>query len=333
MPKRVLVSGASGFVGANLVRKLVEDGHDVNLILRPQHETWRLAEPESVANHIVDLADRDGVTRTVQAVKPDWIFHLAAHGAYSSQTDVTEMVQTNLVGTVNLVEACLKAGFEAFVNTGSSSEYGYKDHAPTETELLEPNSHYAVTKASATLYCRFAAQTFGMRLRTLRLYSVYGPWEEPTRLIPTLIVNGLKGKLPTLADPEVARDYVYTGDVCDAYVRAATDPNTDNAAIFNVGTGIQTSLRQVVEAVTELLGIDEAPQWGSMPNRKWDTTTWVADSHAIAKDLGWRPRYSLREGLEETVGWLRANPAILAYYETRIGPDQPMTVKSTGGSA
>jgi nucleoside-diphosphate-sugar epimerase len=320
MPKRALVTGASGFVGSNLARRLLKDGHEVHLILRPSHTEWRLADLGRVTKHTVDLADAEGVGRTVQAVRPDWIFHLAAHGAYASQTSFLEMIRTNIVGTINLVEAGLRTGFETFVNTGSSSEYGYKDHAPAETELIEPNSHYGVAKASATLYCQFTAQTHKVRLRTLRLYSVYGPWEEPTRLIPTLILHGMRRRLPKLVDPRVARDYVYVDDVCDAYVLAASCVNGDPSAILNVGTGIQTSLEQIVDVARRLLHVVEEPSWASMPSRQWDTNTWIADNKRAKKDLAWKPRYSLKDGLIETISWFRTNPALAAYYEQRIGP-------------
>lgn len=318
MSKRVLVTGASGFVGANLGRRLVAEGHDVHLVLRSQHSTWRLAGNEDVAVHQADLRDAASVRRALRDIKPDWIFHLAAHGAYSSQTNLREMVESNLAGTINLVEACLESGFESFVNTGSSSEYGLKDGAPAETEQLEPNSPYAVTKAAATMYCRFAARKHGARIRTLRLYSVYGPWEEPTRLIPTLIVNGLHGRLPALVDPKVARDFVYIDDVCDAYLAAAADTAADPDAIFNVGTGVQSSLAQVVQVARHLLAIDAEPRWGSMPNRVWDTTTWVADSTKIRHELGWEPRHPLEAGLSATIDWFRAHPSMLAFYEATI---------------
>src|SRR6185436_2537188 len=115
------------------------------------------------------------------------------------------------------VQAGLRVGFEAFVNAGSSSEYGFKDHAPAETEWLEPNSDYAVTKAAATLYCRQVAVSGRLPLCTLRLYSIYGPYEEPTRLIPTLILHGTEGALPALAAPDTARDYVHVDDASEAY--------------------------------------------------------------------------------------------------------------------
>ncbi len=195
--KRVVVTGATGFVGANLARRLLRDGHELHLLLRPANNPWRIRDiRDDVHSHEVDFTDKESLARVVGAIRPDWVFHLAAHGAYSWQTDLDSMVATNITGTINLVESCLRAGFEAFVNTGSSSEYGYKDHAPAETEWLEPNSYYAFTKASATLFCRYMAQSRNARIPTLRLYSVYGPYEEPARLVPALIMSGLRGKLP-----------------------------------------------------------------------------------------------------------------------------------------
>ena len=170
MKKRVILTGATGFVGANLARRLLQEEHDLHLLVRPSYNPWRIEGIRSdVQLHEVELTDAAALTAVVGRIKPDWVFHLAVHGAYSSQTNLHQMVQTNIIGTINLVEACLKTGFEAFVNTGSSSEYGYKDHAPSETEWLEPNSHYALTKASATLFCRYTAQSQGIHLSTLRL--------------------------------------------------------------------------------------------------------------------------------------------------------------------
>src|ERR1017187_2863638 len=149
--KRAIVTGGSGFVGANLTRRLLADGHEVHLFLRPGYQPWRIdAIRAQVRIHELHLHELDAVTRVVRQIRPDWIFHLAANGAYSWQTDLTQMTRTNIQGTMNLVTACVQNGFEAFVNAGSSSEYGYRNHPPAETEFLEPNSHYAVTKAAAT---------------------------------------------------------------------------------------------------------------------------------------------------------------------------------------
>src|SRR5438552_1027906 len=154
--KRVVVTGATGFVGANLARRLLRDGHELHLLVRPGYKPWRIDAIRADARlYEVRLEDASKVMSIVEKIRPDWIFHLAVHGAYSSQTDLHQMLLTNVHGTINLVRAGLKTGFEAFINTGSSSEYGFKDHPAAETEFLEPNSDYAVTKASATLFCRY----------------------------------------------------------------------------------------------------------------------------------------------------------------------------------
>lgn len=316
--KRAVVTGATGFVGANLARRLLRDGHEVHLLVRPGHATWRVDEIRAdVRIHPVDFADGDGLGLVVDAIRPDWVFHLAAYGAYSYQSDLQRMVHTNIVGTINLVEACLRTGFEAFVNTGSSSEYGLKDRASVETDRLEPNSHYAVTKAAATHFCRLTARSRGVHLPTLRLYSVYGPYEEPTRLMPALIVQGLRGQLPPLADPTVARDYVSAGDVTEAFLLAATQPDQEPGAIYNVGTGVQTSLRELVQVVRRILPIQIEPRWGSMPNRGWDTDVWVSNNRKIRDALGWRPRDDPDRGVRAMVGWFQGNPALLDFYRKR----------------
>jgi nucleoside-diphosphate-sugar epimerase len=307
--KRAIITGATGFVGANLARRLLAEGHEVHLLVRPGHAPWRIeAIKADVRLRVLNLGDAEALARVVADVRPEWVFHLAAHGAYSWQTDLARMIQTNVIETVNLVEACLRAGFEAFVNTGSSSEYGYKDHAPSETEWLEPNSHYAVTKASATLFCRYTAQSRHVHIPTLRLYSVYGPYEDPNRLIPTIITRGLKGELPSLVNPDIARDYVYVEDVCEAYLLAAGAPDQELGAVYNVGTGVRTAIRQVVEMARRVMGIEAEPRWDSMPNRQWDTNVWLADNRKIRNALGWEPKFDFERGFEKTVGWFRNSP-------------------------
>lgn len=315
--KRVLVTGGTGFVGANLARRLLNDGHEVHLLVRPGYRGWRIdAIRDRVRLHVAALGDKAQLGERVEAAQPEWVFHLAAYGAYSTQTNLDRMIQTNLIGTVNLVEACLQAGIEAFVNAGSSLEYGLKDHAAAEDEWVDPNSHYALTKVSATQFCRYTALAQGIRLVTLRLYSVYGAYEEPTRLMPTLIVNGLDGGLPPLVNPEIARDYVYIDDVCDAFVLAASQPDPEPGAVYNLGTGIQTTLREVVAVARDVMRIDTEPQWGTMPDRKWDTSVWVADPRRIKQALNWQPRFGFEAGFRAMVDWLRSDKQMQAFYRS-----------------
>lgn len=313
-----LVTGGTGFVGANLVRRLLRDGHEVHLLVRPGFSPWRVEEVRAdVRLHVAPLADAAAVERAVRAARPEWVFHLAAHGAYSWQTGVAEIVATNYLGTVALVEACLKCGVGAVVNAGSSSEYGWKDHPPPEDELPDPNSRYAATKTAATLYCRFAARQHAVRIPTLRLYSAYGPYEEPARLMPTLVLHALRGELPPLVRPDIARDYVAVEDVVDAFLLAATAPLADPGAVYNVGTGVQTDLRQLVAMAREVLGVTAEPRWGSMPDRHWETTVWVADATRVRAELGWQPRVALADGVRRLADWFRAHPAWRERYETK----------------
>jgi nucleoside-diphosphate-sugar epimerase len=312
----VLLTGGTGFVGANLALRLLQDGHNVALLVRPDCAMWRI---ESFAGDVRllegDVTDAEGLFGVVDDVRPDWIFHLAAYGAYPYQRDRCTMHQTNVVGLVNLVEATLRVGFEAFVNAGSSSEYGYKRFPPSEFEVVEPNSDYAWTKASATQFCRYTAQGNNAYLSTLRLYSVYGPYEEPSRFLPRLLVEGLRRELPPLAEASVARDFVYVEDVCDAFVQTASHRGSDPGPVYNVGTGIQSTLGDVVEVARRRLSIPDEPVWGSMPNRSWDTGVWVADNSKIRRELDWRPRHSLEQGFGRFVDWFLANPSLAARYE------------------
>ena len=316
MTKRALLTGGTGFVGANLARTLLHQGHEVYLLARPGYKPWRIAGILKDLHMIeVDLRNRDGLDQVVDKILPEWVFHLASYGAYPFQTDSGLMVQTNLTGTINLVDVCLKTGFESFIYAGTSSEYGFKDHAPLETELVEPNSSYAVTKAAATHFCSYTARSTGMRLYTLRLYSVYGPFEEPSRLIPSLIIHGLEGRLPPLVTPHIGRDFVYVGDVCQAFLLVAAQPNQEAGAVYNVGSGIQVTIEKAVEIARRLMNIPTEPDWGSMQERSWDTSVWVSNPEKIYAKTGWTAGTSLEGGFQETVSWFCQNPSYIDFYK------------------
>jgi nucleoside-diphosphate-sugar epimerase len=313
---KVLVTGAGGFVGANVAASLAGAGHEVVAWVRPEGPTWRLDHLRGeIEVAPVELLDPEGVRAGVRAAAADWIFHLAAHGAYSWQRDTEVIMQTNLVATVHLLDACQREGFAAFVNAGTSSEYGFRDHAPGEHELPEPNSDYASMKTAATLHCRFVAQRDEVHVVTLRLYSVYGPWEEPGRLMPTLVARGLEGKLPPLVSPDTPRDFISVRDTERAFQLAAERTDLEPGAIFNVGSGRQTTLREVVDVARAELGIEAEPEWGSEPQRSWDATVWVGDPSRAQRELGWSAEDSLEAGFGRLAGWLRENPELWERYE------------------
>lgn len=311
---KALVTGAGGFVAANLVRHLLGRGDEPVAILRPGAHSWRLDDiAADVRIEFVDLTCPEDVLRMVVEVRPDVVFNLAARGAYSWQTDLDEMLAVNVRATETLLDAARRVDAR-LVQAGSSSEYGFSDLATTELDRVEPNSHYAITKVAATQLCRLAAAQHGQHAVTLRLYSVYGPWEEPGRLMPTLVERALDRTYPPLVAPETARDFVWIEDVCDAFLRAGTTDLADRGAVLNVASGAQTTLRALVEIVRSLFEIESDPVWGSLPGRSWDTSVWVGDPTTAVDAIGWTAATPLEQGLGTVASWMQADPARRARY-------------------
>jgi nucleoside-diphosphate-sugar epimerase len=303
--RKVLLTGAAGFVGAVLARRLLRDGHEVHVVLKSSNRRPRL-DPifDDLRVHELDLRDESSVRATVMEVRPQVIFHLAAHGAYPTQTDADGIIRTNFLGTWNLLRASAAVDYEVFVNTGSSSEYGFKDFAMRESDLLEPNSYYSVAKCAQTLLCQHFAQVEKRPITTLRLFSAYGPFEEPSRLIPTLIQRCLDGQPLKLVSRDTARDFIYVEDVVDAYLSLEKLAQL-SGEIINIGTGVQSTVGDVVDAVLKHTGAQVECQWGAMPSRVWDAKIWVSDCTKSKRLLGWRPQTTLSDGLARTVAWTR----------------------------
>src|SRR5207248_1630375 len=233
---RILVTGAAGFIGAVLVRRLLDANHEVHALLKSGSKRWRLdGVLPDLRIHEIDLRDEQRVNAAVAETRPEVVYHLAAHGAYPFQSEPDGIIQSNILGTWNLLKACARIDYRAFVNTGSSSEYGFKEQAMRETDLLEPNSYYAVAKCAQSLLCQHVARTEKRAINTLRVFSAYGPWEEPSRLVPTLIRRCIAGEELQLVPPETARDFVFVEDVVDAYLRLDKLEKL-SGEVINVGT-------------------------------------------------------------------------------------------------
>ncbi len=316
MIKKAVITGASGFVGANLCRRLLNTNHEVHLLVRSTFNSWRIEDIlNRVKLHQIDFLDQPALVKVFDTIKPDFIFHLAANGAYSFQKNTSEIFKTNILGTQNLVDASVAVGFKTFINTGSSSEYGFKKTIHSETDMLEPNSAYSVSKAAATHYCSYIANEKKLSIPTLRLYSVYGSFEDPSRLIPKLLMNAFQGNYPPLVSPETARDFIYIEDAVDAFMTMAEETPKHCSDVFNVSSGIQTTLKDVVGLIQKQFGINKEPNWGEMTSRSWDSDCWVGSNKKLKGATSWSPKYSLDQGLSDFSKWLIENPKMKQHYK------------------
>ncbi len=302
----ILVFGASGFIGANLFRMLLQYRNDVfgTASILP---SWRL-EGIDLANIIEgDLLAEENLEVALKRVKPKTIFNCTAYGAYSFQSDIDLIYKTNVTFFTRLIDSCFESGVDCFINAGSSSEYGEISAAPVEDKVLNANSHYAVTKATSANLIYFYGKKKGMKAANLRLYSVYGPYEDSSRLIPQVVLRGLEKKFNALTNPETSRDFIYIDDACEAFIKAAyaLTPNHYGES-FNIGSGIKTTIGDIAKISKEIYKIDGEPQF-NYPAHAWDVSDWYSNPKKAEEVLGWKAKISLQEGLEKMTLWVRQN--------------------------
>ena len=299
---KILVTGATGFVGACLARHMLTQGHDVHIFAREKSNRWRIRDISTqLTSHAVDLADADGVQAAVSQIRPEGVFHLATYGGFADQQDTAAIIAANFIGTVNLVRACEKVGYDFFINTGSSSEYGAKQEPMKETDVAAPLGDYGVTKLASTAFCQSEAALKELPIVTIRLFSPYGPWDDPKRFIPYLIKSLVMNEAPHLSTPHSVRDYIFIEDILQLYQRLAETPKL-TGGIYNAGSGVQSSLGEVVDALRDILGSKLEPSWNAVGIKRPEPSVWVADN-TKARNLGWSACIGLREGLRRTVEW------------------------------
>ncbi len=303
---KVLITGGTGFVGACLARRLLRERHNVHVFVRKESNTWRLEDiRKNITEHFVDLRHAAIVDQTVEKIRPQVIYHLATYGGFADQKDVKSILESNFLGTVNLLRACEQAGFDYFVNTGSSSEYGIKSGPMDERDILEPIETYGVAKAASTLFCQLEGVTKKLPIVTLRLFSPYGPWDDPKRLIPYVIKSALRGEAPKLSLPESVRDYIFIDDVLNAYTTVVKQPFYGE--IFNVGSGTQHALGTVVATITNICQNAPTPVWGAVKKQRAEPVRWVANVDKAWQKFNWKPLTTLQKGLEHTIAWMKSN--------------------------
>lgn len=304
---RVLVTGASGFVGANLCRALLHAGGSVHAAVRPASDLFRLAEVRrEVELHSFDLCDVEGVRRELAAVRAEVVIHAAAHTTVHYNATVAGVAGDTIIATAHLLDALAMVGCERLVHVGSSLEYGPAARPHREDDPLRPDTLRGATKAAAALLVLQQAIRGAVAAVVVRPFSIYGPWEGEHRLVPRAIQAAFSGETLPLTGPGLRRDLVYVEDVCDACLCAAV-AEAVVGEVINVGTGRQTSNEDLVAAVERATGRSIRVAPGAFPARSADRGFWAADTGKAERLLGWAASYPLAAGLERTVRWFESH--------------------------
>ncbi len=305
IPMRALVTGATGFIGSHLTRRLVAKGVDVHVFVRPGSDTWRLNDVWfRVHVHRGDLASYEDVHRVVRAVRPDTIFHLGSYvNVKRSLEDVDEVNRVIIGGTTNLIRAVLSEVPECFfINTGTCEEYGDGPVPFREDQLPRPVSPYSAAKTAATFFTMMAHKSLGLRAVTIRPFLTYGPAQQPLRLIPQAILAGLLKREFKMTPGEQTREFNYVADIVEGYLEVARRPEVAGE-IINLGNGKEVQIREVVRLIFDLMGNPIEPQIGALPYRPGETWHFYSDPSKAKRLLEWYPTTPLEEGLRRTIAW------------------------------
>jgi len=324
----ILIIGASGFIGANLFRRCLAIREDVIGSVFSGN-SWRLDEISAANITFLNLQDPVSVLSVLRRVQPKTVFDCSSFGAYSFEQDFERIHATNYLSFIRLMEALAEFELAAYIHAGSSSEYGLNASGPGEAAVQIPNSHYAVSKAATSQAIAYYGKTRGVPVANLRLYSVYGPYEDSSRLIPVLCEQSLHGKLPPFAPAEVTRDFLHVDDALEAFVDAALGMSPEIAGeSFNIGTGIRTSLATLADLTRRLFAIAEEPRFSPGAGRSWDLDNWYANAEKAKKLLGWTAKIKLEEGLVSTRAWWKHYLAS-ADFAKLTKKDQPLKEKQS----
>ena len=308
--RKVLVTGAGGFIGSHLTERLVELGARVRAFVHYNSlGKWGWLDNSPVVDKIEvisgDIADRDSVRKAVSGM--EYVFHLAALiGIPYSYQAPSSYVQTNIVGTLNILQSSLEEGVKRVLHTSTSETYGSARYVPIDEEHpLQGQSPYSATKIGADKLAESFHKSFGLPVSIVRPFNTYGPRQSARAIIPTVITQGLTRSEIRVGNLDPTRDLNYVADTAEGFLCIAANPIAIGE-VTNLGTGKEISMRELVELIARL--IDKNLPVISDEDRERPEASEVdrlcADI-AKAESLGWKPRYTLEEGLLRTIAWIK----------------------------
>jgi len=303
---RVLVTGGTGFIGSHLIPKLLEKGYDVWELQR--YVTGRIGKFHNIKTVYADLNDGFVVRKAIRTVKPEAIIHMAAISAVAYSYDhPQEVVETNLLGTINLAEACLRENdnFKQFLFAGTSEEYGNNGlELQVETNPLNPASPYAVSKVACEKYLNYMNAAYNFPTTVLRPFNTYGRKEDYHFLTEKTIVQMLSQRVVRLVDPTPVRDWMYVEDHVNAYL-ACLENEKAIGEVFNFCTGTGYTVKDIVDKIAKLTDFNGEIEWNTAPQRPTESKIITGSYEKAKRILGWEPKWSLEKGLDQTIKWWR----------------------------
>jgi len=305
---KILLTGASGFVGSYVLRELVaQSGVEVAALVRKPAEAWRIRdELPRIRVLPVGLEDGEGLERVLGAYRPSHVVHLAWSGVLGrNRNDASQHV--NVFQSMRLLDIALRSGARHFIGLGSQAEYGPCQARIDEATPTAPTTMYGAAKLAACLMASRLCEASGARFAWLRLFSSYGPQDSPEWMIPYLALKLLHRERPAVTAAEQRWDYIYVEDAAAAVVAAA---RSDSASgIFNLGSGTAPRLRDIIETVRDAIDPTLPIGFGEVPYRPDQVMHLEADISRLAGATGWRPQVELSRGIPRTVDWYRKHDA------------------------
>ncbi len=300
---KAIVTGGAGFIGSHVCELLLSRGHTVAVLDNLSRGSWENL-PDDAKLTVGDIRDRAAVAALFDEVQPDWCFHLAAQiDVRVSVDDPALDAETNVIGTIRVLEAARQHGTQVVLASTGGAIYGECSDGPAaETYHRQPLAPYGTSKLAAEEYLSTWNRLYGTRHVALRLGNVYGPRQDPhgeAGVVAIFLSKLLEGGTAKIfGDGSQVRDYVYAGDVARAML-AATERS---GGVFNIGTGIETSVTRLYDLCQEASGRQQAPQFAEA--RLGELQRSVLDNGLAARELGWRPETDLAAGLRATWQWI-----------------------------